>query len=68
MKRLIILLPLLLGGCSTWNEMDKVEKQAWIFSAAIVGAAALLSEQGDTITVKQDNCFESRCERNPDIL
>ena len=56
-----IIAALSLSGCATWKEMSDTEKQAWIFSVAIVGAAAFLAEQEDTTIISQPNCFESKC-------
>ena len=61
----IIALALSTTGCATWKEMSDTEKQAWIFSTAIVGAAAFLSSQEDSIVVNQPNCFESVCKDWP---
>lgn len=66
MKKLIILVCLLgLSGCAGWDEKSDVEKQAWIFSGAIVIGAIALSQQEDNIVLKQDNCFESECYESP---
>jgi len=68
MKRLYTALAIislaLISGCATsWQDKSDVEKQAWIFSGAIIVAAAFLAEQEDVTNIGQDNCFESKCER-----